>query len=124
METKTLTTWKMGARDLVRGGHTHTHAHFQTQGHPLGQQSRASGFSHLISEPTGDSLTSQHRREGVGEEHCTSAHMTSSVQGPEFHADPQLIYYFPLPTGKGSQGCKRSELSFSKLKSLGLAKWP
>lgn len=57
----------------------------------------------------------------MGEQHCTSAHMVSSVQAPEFHADPQLVSHFPPPTGKGSQGCKRSELTFSKLKSLGLA---
>ena len=42
METKTLRIWKMGARDSVRGGHTHTHAHFQTEGHPWGN-----GVEHL-----------------------------------------------------------------------------
>lgn len=59
----------------------------------------------------------------MGEEHCIS-HLTSSVQAPEIHMDPQLVCHFPLPTGKGPQGCKRFELTFSKLKSPGLAKRP
>ena len=37
--------------------------------------------------------------------------MTSFVQAPEFHADPEPIYHFFFPpTGKGPQGCMRSEL--------------
>lgn len=53
--------------EAQRGVDTHMCTHTNSRSPlTLEQQSRASGLSHLMSEPTGDSLTSQGRRKGVG----------------------------------------------------------